>query len=224
MRAFALASMRALLLSGLPPAPLPARPSPAWRAHDPRRRSRSDLLALHPRFPRRDTDAAGYGRGRRVGRPRQARPSYAPPPPPRRRRHRRRMLAQEQAAIATTPARAAPQHRSVGGVIGGYRAAAGRIASAMRARRSPPSARRRCAGLDLRRRCRHRQLFQRPPHAQRRPDAAPGGGADRGDAELFPLRLSRARRPLAAVQRQHRHDDDAVERQHPAAARRPARL
>ena len=71
---------------------------------------------------------------------------------------------------------------------------------------------------------RHRQLFQRPPAAERRPDAAAGGGADRGDAQLFPLRLSAAAGPVAAVQHHHRHDDDAVEREHAAAARRPARL
>ena len=45
-----------------------------------------------------------------------------------------------------------------------------------------------------------------------------------GTAQLFPLRLSAPQRPVAAVQRLHRHDDDAVERRDPAAARRPARL
>ena len=43
------------------------------------------------------------------------------------------------------------------------------------------------AGLDLLDRCRHRVLFLRPRLAQPERAAAAGGGADRGDGQLFPL-------------------------------------
>ena len=53
------------------------------------------------------------------------------------------------------------------------------------------------AGLDLLDRRRHRLLFVRPRLAQPQRPAAAGRGADRGDDQLFPLRLCRAARRAA---------------------------
>jgi len=112
--------MTALLLSGLPPAPLP--PAQAQygarmtRADDP-----DQICSPFIRDFRADYDERpGAGRGRRVGGVQSA-PSYAPqqppppsptPPPP--------VMAQEQAANGRSAARAAPSTGYVGGVIGGY--------------------------------------------------------------------------------------------------------
>ena len=118
MRALALASMTALLLSGLPPAPLP--PAQAQygarmtRADDP-----DQICAPFIRdFRADDMDRAGSGRGRRIGGAQSA-PSYAPlPPPPA--PPSPPAMAQDQAANGRSAARAAPSTGYVGGVIGGY--------------------------------------------------------------------------------------------------------
>lgn len=113
MRALALASMTALLLSGLPPAPLPPVQAQSGarmtRAADP-----DGICAPYIRdFRADDMDRAGYGRRPRVGT--QSAPTFAPPPsplpppPP--------VAAQEQAANGRA-ARAAPSAGSVGGVMG----------------------------------------------------------------------------------------------------------
>ena len=83
---------------------------------------------------------------------------------------------------------------------------------------------RRGAGFHLFGRCRHRQLRQRPPLPQSGAIAAVGRGADRGNDQLFPLRLRAPDQPRAAVQRHHRCRADAVEPAVAAAADRAARL
>ena len=78
--------------------------------------------------------------------------------------------------------------------------------------------------LDLLDRCRHRQLCQCPPLPDQGRTRPRRRGADRGDDQLFPLRLSTPDDARNAVQHHHRCRDDAVERRHAAPADRAARL
>ena len=227
MRVIGMVSLADLILAGFSPAAVAPAAGAAQRhgsaasREDPDARCRPFLEGFA------ENDANSYGRGRMtaqgyVGTSRnRSGPSAPPPPPPR----------------ASTPAAAArPDGRSGSGGAGpdrghGHAGRAGlcRRAGGSRALCGPGGRRRPCgrrrAGLDLLDRRRHRLLRQCPAHAERRAQMPPAGrGADRGDAQLFPLRLSAAARPVAAVQRQRRHDDDAVEPGDAAAARRPARL
>ena len=224
MRIVGLLSMTALILTGLPPSPIaevsasaqareaahraPARPDDPDARCAPFLQGGGDYAATAQAMARAGRGHAGSGHRR--PRPRLRRQS----PPRHRRRRRRRRRARQRGRQRRRHGRAHPaaEHHD-------------------RSRRSPPSARaracraalstavaresralcgrggrrgpggRRRAGLDLLDRRRHRLLRQRPPDAERGRDAAAGRGPHRGDAQLFPLRLSGAARPLAAVQR-----------------------
>ena len=78
-------------------------------------------------------------------------------------------------------------------------------------RRQSGAARRRAAGLDVLDRRRHRRVRQRAPLPQRRPAAAAGRGARRGDDQLLRLSLRAAGEPRHAVPRGHRTGAGAVE-------------
>ena len=221
MRTLALASMTALLLSGLPPAPLP----PAQAQYGARMTRADDPDGICAPFIRDfradDMDRAGYGRGRRIGRAQStpvlcATAAFPPPPPP--------MIAQEQAANGRSAARAAPSTGYVGGVIGGYapqpiqnreRYAGEEVAAVRSVAEAPVST----FGVDVDtgsysnvRRC------SIPARCRPRRRCGPRR------CSTISATIIRRRTIGAAVQRQRRHDDDAVERQYAAAAHRPARL
>ena len=78
-------------------------------------------------------------------------------------------------------------------------------------RRQSGAPRRRAAGLDVLDRRRHRRVRQRAPLPQRRPAAAAGRGARRGDDQLLRLSLCAAGEPRRAVPRGHGSGAGAVE-------------
>ena len=232
MRALILASMSALVLSGLPRRPCrrrrppPGQPSERASSAIPTGSARpsSKFPAAIMTTPAAATDARGSAacgiNRRRLRRPRRRRAPHGA--------HRAvgrgygQRVAQPNVTSPSGHRRPEPGREAVRETRPAIHSAAdpgrGRQSRALcrRGGGAGPGGRRR-AGLHLRHRRRHRQLRQRPAPAQRGPAAAAGGGADRGDAQLFPLRLSAARRPQPAVQHHHRHDDDAVERELAAA-------
>ncbi len=78
-----------------------------------------------------------------------------------------------------------------------------RTPSAISTRRQPGAPRRRPAGLDVLDRRRYRRVRQRAPLPERRPAAAAGRGARRGDDQLLRLSLCAAGEPRRAVPRGH---------------------
>ena len=149
-------------------------------------------------------------------------PTSPPPPPP----HR-------QAEMRANPRRASRGSQPEPGDRRTHRpalftpilsgSAAGESRALCRPRRRRRAVGRRGAGLDLLDRRRHRLLRQCPPDAE--PGAMPPQAAVRTEELLNYFRYDYpADRSLAAVQRQRRHDDDAVESGIRAPARRPSRL
>ena len=229
MRALGMVSMTALILTGLPPAPIAPAPAAVQRGAPRRagRGSRRALRALPPRFRRRRSAPAMAAAASRlpVARARRraaaarlrAAAAAAPAPTTRRRRRRRRVAA----GAAGRGDRAAVARRDLQSVtpvtvIGGHDLALRALARQSRAlcrrggRRGPGGRRR--AGLDLLGRRRHRLLRQCPADAERRarcrrrPRSAP-----RRCSTISATIIRRPQDRVAAVQRHHRHDDDAVE-------------
>ena len=237
MRALILASMATLVLSGLPPAPL--SPLPAQPAARAQRGSRHDLRALPPGLGRSRRPVlaamAAAGPAALPGRPAKcARPAPPPPPPPPpnasaadgsvvvtgQRRQQRQPLFHEpghgrhQSRSAVAPRRArsgsapnSPQSypQPIPGVDANRERYAGEEVAQVQAVADAPVSTF-SIDVDTGSYSNVRRLLndgQMPPQAAVRTEET---------AQLFPLRLSAARGPVAAVQHHHRHDDDAVER------------
>ncbi|MGE0180298.1 MAG: von Willebrand factor type A domain-containing protein [Sphingomonas sp.] len=81
MRALALASITAVILSGLPPTPLPGAAAQPAERRAPARPGPDEICAPYLGGFRDEDDRVGYGRGQRVMR-REAPTGFAPPPPP----------------------------------------------------------------------------------------------------------------------------------------------